>query len=84
MIANHKMMVLTNNQIPKGLVPLEKLFDKYGIVVKPSIHTQIKEVEDCNIGIDQEPKIVKFLKLLRADMKLMYVDLFKEFVEVFA
>jgi ribonuclease HI len=34
MISNHKMMVLRNNQIPKGLVPLEKLFDKDDIVVK--------------------------------------------------
>jgi hypothetical protein len=34
MIANHKMMILRNNQIPKGLVPLEKLFDKDDIVVQ--------------------------------------------------
>jgi hypothetical protein len=32
MIANHKIMVLRNNQIPKGLVPLEKLFDKDDVV----------------------------------------------------
>jgi len=38
MIANHKMMVLRNNHIPKGLVPMEKLFDKDNIDVNPTIH----------------------------------------------
>jgi hypothetical protein len=53
MIANHKIMVLRNNQIPKGLVPLEKSFDKDDVVVKPNVHPQSEEVEDCNIGTDQ-------------------------------
>ena len=44
MIANHKMMVLSNNHIPKGLVPLEKLFDKDDIVVKSIVHYQKEEV----------------------------------------
>jgi len=56
MIVNHKMMLLRNNQILKGLAPLEKLFDKYVIVVKPIVHPQIEEVEYCNIGTKQEPK----------------------------
>jgi hypothetical protein len=84
MIANHKMMVLRNNQIPKGLVPLEKLFDKDDVVVKPVVHPQIEEVEDCNIGTEQEPKNIKLSKLLPVDQKIRYVDLFKEFIEVFA
>jgi len=50
MIANHKTMILRNNQIPKGLVPLEIIFDKDDIVVKPTVHPQSEEVEDCNIG----------------------------------
>jgi hypothetical protein len=38
MISNHKMMVLRNNHIPKGLVPMENLYEKYDVVVKPTIH----------------------------------------------
>jgi hypothetical protein len=83
MIANHKIMVLRNNQIPKRLVPLEKLFDK-DVVVKPSIHPQIEDVEDHNIGTHQEPKNINFLKILPVDQKVRYVDLFKEFIEVFS
>jgi hypothetical protein len=26
-IVNHRMLALKNNQIPKGLIPLERLFD---------------------------------------------------------
>jgi hypothetical protein len=48
MIANHKLMVLRNNQTPKGLVPLEKLFDKDDMDVKPIVHPKTEEVEDCN------------------------------------
>jgi hypothetical protein len=84
MIANHKMMVLRNNQIPKGLVPLEKLFDKDDIVVKPIVHPQKEEVEDHNIGTEQEPRYIKLSKFLPVDQKVKYIDLFKEFTEVFA
>jgi hypothetical protein len=84
MIANHKMMVLRNNQIPKGLVPLGKLFDKYGVVVKPMVHPQKEEVEDHNIGTDQEPRHIKLSKFLHANQKVKYIDLFKEFTEIFS
>jgi len=40
MISNHKMMVLRNNHIPKGLVPLENLFDKDDISIKQIVHPQ--------------------------------------------
>jgi hypothetical protein len=54
MIANHKMTVLRNNQNPKGLVPLEKLFDKNDVTDKSTIHPKTKEVEYCNILSEQE------------------------------
>ena len=77
MIANHKMMVLRNNQIPKGLVPLEKLFEKDDIVVKPNVHPQKEEVEDHNIGTEQESRYIKLSKFLHIDQKVKYIDLFK-------
>jgi hypothetical protein len=67
MIASHKMMILKNNQIPKGLVPLEKLFDKYDVVVKPIVRPQKEESEYHNIGTDQEPRHIKLLKFLPID-----------------
>ena len=47
-IANHKMLLLKNNQIPKGLIPLEILFDQNDIPLKSILQTQPKEL---NISI---------------------------------
>jgi hypothetical protein len=43
-IANHRMLVLKNNQIPKGLIPLEILFDQDNIPLKSTLQPQPKEV----------------------------------------
>lgn len=42
------------------------------------------EIEDCNIGTEQNPKMIKLSKTLPRDKKLKYVELFKEFQDVFA
>jgi hypothetical protein len=58
-IANHQMLVLKNNQIPKGMIPLERLFDKDGIPLKSTLRPQSEEVDDCDIGTKEEHNIVK-------------------------
>jgi ribonuclease HI len=63
-IANHRMMVLKNNQIPKGMIPLEILFDQNNIPVKSTLQPQLEEVEDCDIGTKEESRMVKISKLL--------------------
>jgi hypothetical protein len=41
-------------------------------------------VEDCNIGTEKNPKFVKLSKYLSAKQKQKYVELLKEYREVFA
>jgi hypothetical protein len=77
MIANHKIMQLKDNHIPKGLVPLEKLFDNNYVASKPSVNPQAKHVEDCNIRTKEETKFIKLSKSLSTNKKNRYVDLFK-------
>jgi hypothetical protein len=36
-ITNHRMLVLKKNQIPRGLIPLEILFDKDDIPLKSTL-----------------------------------------------
>jgi hypothetical protein len=36
-IVDHRMLVLKNNQIPKGLIPLERLFDQNDVPVKSTL-----------------------------------------------
>ena len=52
-IADHRMLVLKNNHIPKGLIPLERLFDQNDVPVKSTSQPQPEEVEDCDIGTEK-------------------------------
>jgi hypothetical protein len=64
------MLLLKNNQIPKGLIPLERLFDQNDIHVKSSsVQPQLEEVEDCNIGSEEKPKFIKLSKYLPHEYK---------------
>lgn len=46
-----EVLQLKDNVIPKGLIPLEELFDQDDVVRKPSLVLTEKGVEDVNIGI---------------------------------
>jgi hypothetical protein len=82
-IANHLMLVLKNNQIPKGLIPLERLFDQNDIPVKSTLQPQPEEVEDCDIGTKEDSRMVKISKLLPPEIKGKYKDLLRQFKDVF-
>ena len=41
-------------------------------------------MEEWNIGTEDKPKVIKLAKSLPANMKKKYIDLFKEFIDVFA
>jgi hypothetical protein len=60
-IVNHRMLVLKNNQIPKGLIPLERLFDQDDIPLKSTLQPQPEEVEDCDIGTKETLNWSKYL-----------------------
>jgi hypothetical protein len=83
-IANHKMLVLKNNQIPKGLIPLERLFNNEDIPSKSTLQPQLEEVEDCNIGTVNNPKNVKLSKFLSIENKNKYTELLKKYKDIFA
>lgn len=58
------ILQLKNNVLPRGSVPLEELFD-FNIVGKnPKIERVGSEVEDCNIGTDDNTMIVNIYKSL--------------------
>lgn len=41
-------------------------------------------IEECNIGSEQNPKIIKLSKSLPLMAKIKYIAIFKEFIYVFA
>ena len=72
-----------SNHIPRGLIPLEKLFDQND-VRDPKVKPAENVVEDKNIGTEENPKIVKLSKKFPAKEKDEYVNLMKKYTGVFA
>lgn len=70
--------------MPTGLTPLEGIFYSNDIPRKPKMHPLNAEIEDCNIGTKQNPKMIKLSKALPPNQKLKYIELFREFQDVFA
>jgi hypothetical protein len=60
---------LKNNVLPRGLVPLEELFDFNDVAKNPKIEPSGKEVEECNIGTEEKPKMIKLSKSLPPETK---------------
>ena len=69
--------------MPKGLVPLEDLFDSNDVSIKPKMEPLRVDIEECNIGREEKPKPIKISKAVPLDEKLKYISMFKEFQDVF-
>ena len=78
------MLVLKNNQIPKGLIPLERLFNQDDIPLRSTLQPQPEEVEDCDIGTKENPRLVKLSKYLSPETKSKYAEFLREYKDVFA
>jgi hypothetical protein len=60
---------LKSNFLPRGLFPLEDLFYFNDVAKKLKIKASGQEVEDCNIGIEEKPRMVKLSKSLPPNRK---------------
>jgi hypothetical protein len=63
-IAECNIVQLPNNHIPRGLVPLERLFDRNDVSLKGEITEDDTSTIQCNIGTKSEPKFVKLSRSL--------------------
>ena len=79
-----EILNLKNNFLPKGLVPLGALFDSNDVERKPKMEPLRADIEECNIGTEEKPKLIKISKALPLDEKLKYISLFKEFEDIFS
>ena len=55
---------LKDNFLPKGLTPLEDLFDSNDVARKPKMEPLRSDIEECNIGTQLKPKMIKLSKNL--------------------
>jgi hypothetical protein len=74
-IADHKIVQLPSNHIPKGLVPLEILFNNNDVAVKVSGSKENADLIECNLGIEEEPKYVKLSSSLSGNQRDEYIKL---------
>jgi len=79
-----EVIELKDNFLPAGFTPLEDIFDANDIPKQQKMQPLNAAMEDCNIGTAEKPKMIKLSKSLPLDQKPKYVDLFKEFQDVFA
>jgi hypothetical protein len=84
MIVGHKILQFPTNHIPKGLVPLERIFYHNDVPVKLPDPEKEAEVTDCNLGTAANPKHVKLSKFLSAKYRAKYEELLKEFTDIFS
>jgi hypothetical protein len=82
-IVGRDIVQLKSNIIPKGPIPLEKLFDNNDVDRSPKIIVNEGDVEDYNIGTQEYPKVIKLSKTLSPEFKQRYINLMKEFTDVF-
>jgi hypothetical protein len=80
-LAGKDIIQLKSNSFPRGLVPLEDIFYNNDVAISPKVAPRDDEVEECNIGIETDPKVIKISKILT---KEKYIKLLKEFYDVFA
>jgi hypothetical protein len=83
-VAGHDIVELKTNHIPRGLVPLERLFDSNDVSREAAMKNQEEEITYCNIGTTENPKIIKLSKALAVEQRDRYVSLIKRFVDTFA
>lgn len=67
---------LKDNVFPRGLVPLEELFDFNDVAKKTKMEPTGANVEQWNIGTEEKPKIVKLSKSLPYAKKQKYIEIF--------
>jgi hypothetical protein len=83
-IAAHEIVQLSTNKIPKGLVPLERLFDSNDVAVKLQSAETESDVFKFNVASEKDPRHVNLASHLSHKQKEDYGKLLKEFSDIFA
>jgi hypothetical protein len=63
---------------------LERIFDDNDVPVKANRPLDETDISECNIGIETKPKFIKFSSSMTREQRTVYVEILKQFVDVFA
>ena len=77
-----KIIELKTNFIPKGLVPLEIIFDNNDVFLKLGGKVDGNGTVDCNIATKNDPKYVKISKSLIDETINKYKNLLQQYADI--
>ena len=83
-LGGRDIVQLKRNDIPRGLIHLESLFDQNDVARDPKVELSTDAVKDVDIGTEGDPKIVKLSKKFPTKEKEGYANLMKNYTDVFA
>ena len=83
-VTEHNIVQFPSNYIPRGLVPMEELFDHNDIPFNPAKRELDPSIQEKNIGSQSHPKLINLSTGLITEQKSKYCSLIKEFADVFA
>ena len=62
-----EILQLKVNFIPRDLFPLENIFDSNDVSKEPQLVPSYEDVEDVNIGTEENPNIIKISRTLLSE-----------------
>jgi hypothetical protein len=83
-MGQHDIVQLPNNYIPRGLVPLENIFNHNDVPYKSDKKEKDPAVHEHNIRSQNHPKFINLSVELTVDQKFEYCSIMKEFTNVFS
>jgi hypothetical protein len=63
---------------------LEEIFESNDVVKSPRVTPTNDEVEECNIGTEADPKVIKISKNMTKESREKYINVMKEVPYVFS
>jgi len=83
-IVNQKIIQLKDNILPRRRCPLERHFNSNDVAISSKKIPQDEHIQDHNIGTQKEPKLVKLFNGVPLNYKEIYIELFREYTDVFS
>ena len=83
-IVDHSIIQLSNNFIPKGIVPFQNLFDHNGVPKNPLSNSLEENFEIYNIGNSEEIINVKIFASLSIEAKEKYLAPLRNYKDLFS
>jgi hypothetical protein len=81
---NIEIIDIADGPLPKGIVPLENLFDRNDMYKGDPSKKIDGEIIEFNIGIEESPNMIKFGKGTMSDEREKFISLIREFKDVFS